>query len=75
MLGIYFTLILILFIGLIIGVVFAYNGDLKDQVEKPLYKSIAMYNDSPDNKTATKEAALKEAWNTVQREVRCKKFG
>ena len=70
MLGTYFTFILILFIALIVGAVLAYKGNLKDKIEKPLYKSISMYNDNPDPTTGAKELALKQAWNTVQRDVK-----
>ena len=69
MLGTYFTFILILFISLIVGAVLAYKGNLKDKIKKPLYKSISMYNDNPDPTTEAKELALKQAWNTVQRDV------
>ena len=70
MLGTYFTFILILFIALIVGAVLAYKCNLKDKIEKPLYKSISMYNDNPDPTTGAKELALKQAWNTVQRDVK-----
>ena len=70
MLGTYFTFILILFIALIVGAVLAYKGNLKDRIEKPLYKSISMYNDNPDPTTEAKELALKQVWNTVQRDVK-----
>ena len=70
MLGTYFTFILILFMVLVCGAVLAYKGNLKDNIEKPLYKSISMYKDDPDPNTEAKELALKQAWNTVQTEVR-----
>ena len=70
MLGTYFTFILILFMVLIGGAVLAYRGNLKDQIEKPLYKAVSMYKDNPDPNTEAKELALQQAWNTVQTEVR-----
>ena len=73
MIGTYFTFILILFIALIVGAVLAYKGNLKDRIEKPLYKSISMYNDNPDPTTEFKEQALKQAWNTVQKDVKLSK--
>ena len=73
MLGTYFTFILILFIALIVGAVLAYKGNLKDKIEKPLYKSISMYNDNPDPTTEFKEQGLKQAWNTVQKDVKLSK--
>ena len=69
MLGTYFTFILILFMVLIGGAVLAYRGNLKDNIEKPLCKSISMYEDDPDPNTEVKELALKQAWNTAQAEV------
>lgn len=71
MVGTYFTFILILFMVLIGGAVLAYRGNLKDNIEKPLYKSISMYKDDPDPNTEAKELALKQAWNTVQAELLC----
>jgi len=71
MLGTYFTFILILFICLIVGAVLAYKGNLKNKLETPLYKSVAMYKDNPDEKTESKGLALKQAWNTVQNELKC----
>jgi len=71
MLATYFTFILILFICLIVGAVLAYKGNLKNKLETPLYKSVGMYKDNPDEKTEAKALALKQAWNTVQSELKC----
>lgn len=68
MLATYFTFILILFILLLTGGILAYSGDLKENIKKPLLKSVAKYNDQA---TAAKDKAYKDAWNTIMKDMKC----
>lgn len=74
MLGIYFTMVLLLFVALIAGALLAYRGDLKKQIVPPLHKSISLYKDVDESQETSSEGhelALKKAWDTVQSELKC----
>ena len=61
MLGIYFVIILILFIILIVGAVIGYSQSL-DKIKDPLLKSMQKYKNA-DAKV------IKDAWDNVQKDV------
>jgi len=73
LLGIYFLIVLTLFIGVIVFGILVYKGDLFDSLQSPLYKSLAMYEDNPAGPEAVKikKEAFKQIWNTVQRDMKC----
>ena len=67
MLGIYFSVILTLFIVMIVGAVIGYSQPLSE-IEKPLKDSISKYDkDSSDKKIVT----VTKAWDKVQEDVSC----
>lgn len=65
MLGIYFTLLLTMFIVLIIGAVIGYSQSL-DELKKPLLSSTKKYD---EKSVDTKIQTLTKAWNRVQTDV------
>eukprot|EP00095_Tigriopus_kingsejongensis_P002024 maker-scaffold1627_size33010-snap-gene-0.10 protein:Tk02024 transcript:maker-scaffold1627_size33010-snap-gene-0.10-mRNA-1 annotation:"tetraspanin-18" len=67
MLGIYFTLLLTMFIVLIVGAVIGYSQSL-DELKKPLISSTTKYDADSDNK---KISTLTKAWNRVQTDFKC----
>ena len=74
LLGLYFLIVLTLFIGVIIFGILVYKGDLFDSLQSPLYKSLAMYEDNPAGPEAVKikKDAFKQIWNTVQKDASIK---
>merc|ERR1712215_188366 len=70
MLGTYFTLILAMFIVMVVGAVLGYSGDLDKSIKEPLKNAMSKYR---DDVTDTNDALYyyKEAWNTVQTEMKC----
>ena len=72
MLGTYFTVILLMFITLIVGSVIGYATSI-DKVEDAIEKTMEKFKDNPDN-AKDDEKAITAAWNTVQKDVRKKKF-
>merc|ERR1711936_206350 len=69
MLGTYFTLILAMFIVMVVGAVLGYSGNLEENIKNPLNKALAAYDDNP--KPDSPKAAYKNAWNEVQKELKC----
>lgn len=67
MLGIYFTLLLTMFIVLIIGAVIGYSQSL-DELKKPLLSSTKKYD---EKSVDTKIQTLTKAWNRVQTDFKC----
>ena len=65
MLGIYFAIILTLFIVMIVGAVIGYSQPLSE-IEQPLRDSIAKYDADSDSKQAT---TVTKAWDKVQEDV------
>lgn len=70
-LGIYFIIVLVLFVGVIIFGILVYKGDLFNQLEKPFYESLKLYKDDSFGEDSSKELALKNLWNTVQTDLKC----
>jgi len=71
MLGTYFTLILAMFIVMVVGAVLGYSGDLEKTVKDPLKKALLKYQDDATQESAPQLYAYKEAWNEVQKELKC----
>lgn len=68
MLGIYFIIMLLLFILCIVGAVLGYKTDLEADIKSPLIKALKEYKDDPKTDA---EKAYKTAWNKAQEEFLC----
>jgi len=71
MLGTYFTLILAMFIVMVVGAVLGYSGDLDKTIKEPLKNALSKYRDDVTLESDPTLFAYKEAWNTVQEELKC----
>jgi len=71
MLGTYFVLILAMFIVMIVGAVLGYTGSIEETLKDPLKKALAEYKDNPSGNNEQAEQAYKNAWNEVQKELKC----
>jgi len=71
MLGTYFTLILAMFIVMVTGAVLGYSGDLEKTIKEPLKNAMSKYRDDVTQDTNEALFYYKEAWNTVQTEMKC----
>jgi len=71
MLGTYFTLILAMFIVMVVGAVLGYSGDLDKAIKDPLKTALTKYRDDATAESNAGLFAYKEAWNTVQQELKC----
>jgi len=71
MLGTYFTLILAMFIVMVVGAVLGYSGDLDKAIKDPLKTALTKYRDDATMESNGGLYAYKEAWNTVQKELKC----
>lgn len=69
MLGTYFVFILAAFILVAVAVVFNYSRDLKTSLKTPLEDALKKYDDQSTEDTPM--FAYKEAWNEVQKEMKC----
>jgi hypothetical protein len=65
MLGIYFAIILTMFIILIVGAVVGYSQSL-DELKDPMMKSMAKYD---PNNTNADAVSITKAWDQVQTDV------
>merc|ERR1711936_836487 len=56
--------------GMVIGAVLGYSGNLEKTIKDPLKQALSQYR---DNATATNDPryAYKNAWNEVQKELKC----
>ena len=57
-------------LGVIIFGILVYKGDLFNQLEKPFYESLKLYEDDPTGTDSSQKMALKNLWNTVQTDAR-----
>jgi len=71
MLGTYFTLILAMFIVMVVGAVLGYSGDLDKAIKDPLKTALLKYKDDATTESNAGLFAYKQAWNTVQQELKC----
>lgn len=65
------VILLIQFIIMLAGAIVASNGGVTAEIEKNVYKALALYDDQAKEDSDPTGYAVKEGWNQFQKDFRC----